>query len=446
MGLLDPRQPITKPPGAPVGSQTDKPVFEDGGAVMGYRTGTGGTPYVGPDTPIYEDQKTLPTTDPYHQGDTSLRINPNTGEKDASITPTKDYKYGKDYWAYREAGGSSNPEKFYAGTAMVPEGYDYSKWQGEVVPGESAPIGFGLGDTPYVGGNPDSRYYEGGRVRANINDPEGLAPHTREVQDDELVENRIAGLLSSDSKYMQDARRQGLEQANAMGGLGGTLGVGAAQTSALRAALPIAQQDAQTAYQTASENMQSLNQWAQLNHQRATQVGLANLDANTRIMTTNIGASAQIAATRLQTAAQRDIANLDAHTKMKVTEMQGIIQQRLADTQFKYQQVLNNAQYAAELSKTQMQGEYGLEGERIRGSFQQDIQRETNALQREQNYTTAATNIYGGYLDRIASLNGVEMDDNARKAAIETITQGSKAHLEMLNKLYPELDLLTFDW
>ena len=248
-----------------------------------------------------------------------------------------------------------------------------------------------------MAGDPNVDYYKGNMLGIPEIEDENAQAHTREVTDPELVKNQLSDLLNSNSKYMQDARRQGLEQANAMGGLGGTVGTGASMTAALRAGLPIAQQDAATFAKTASENMQALNQFSQLNHQRATQLALGQMDSNTRIMTSNISASANIAQTKLQTAAQRDIAWLDSQTKQKVTQMQGAIQARLAKNQFEYNKILTDMENAGRLAQTNMQGEYGLANTALQGEWNMAQQEQMNQMQRETNYTTQASALYDGY-------------------------------------------------
>lgn len=59
-----------------------------------------------------------------------------------------------------------------------------------------------------------------------------------------LVENRITGLLRQDNPYMQQAELQGKQQAASRGLLNSSIGVGAIEQERIRAALPIAQQDA----------------------------------------------------------------------------------------------------------------------------------------------------------------------------------------------------------
>lgn len=86
----------------------------------------------------------------------------------------------------------------------------------------------------------------------------------RQVTPDELVRNQLQGLLDSNSPYMTNARLRGQEFANSRGMLNSSLAAGTSQRSALEAALPIAQSDADV-YRAANEgNFQSLNQLRQM--------------------------------------------------------------------------------------------------------------------------------------------------------------------------------------
>ena len=292
---------------------------------------------------------------------------------------------------------------------------------------------FGEGDGPNVVTD------EGDGTGTTLLNPDGsvrlgdVSAHQREVQDNELVSEHMNSLLASDSKFIQDARRQGLEQANALGGLGGTAGIGAAQQSAMRAALPIAEADAQAFRTAATENLEALNRFSQLNHQRATQLELGQIDAKTRLETTKIGASVTWASNQLNAATQRDIAKLDSETKLRVTEMSGAIQERMADLNYKYSAMLNEQQNNYGLQNTALQGEYLLQQEAMR-----------NKMQRETNYLSQATGIYDSFMNQLAQLNGVEMDAAAKSAAIKTITQGAQNMYALLNSLFPDMNPITF--
>lgn len=82
---------------------------------------------------------------------------------------------------------------------------------------------------------------------------------TREVTADETVEHRLTGLTAGDSRYIQIARDKAQSAASARGLMMSSMSAGNAERSAIEAALPIAQQDAQTYGRTASENMAAVN-------------------------------------------------------------------------------------------------------------------------------------------------------------------------------------------
>lgn len=315
--------------------------------------------------------------------------------------------------------------------------------------------------------------YDEGLLATNQQDVSGLAAHTREVQPEELVQNQLSGLLNSDSKFIQDARRQGLEQANALGGLGGTVGTGASMQAAIRSALPIAESDAQAYRQAASENMQALNQFTQLSLQRATQLELGQLDARTRLEGQKMANQMQWAVSKLQDASARDISMLDANTRMRVQEMQGQIQANLADINYVYQAMLNDQQNVNKLREismsgnfqlantdlqnqwaaaiTELQGEYGLANIGAQGEWDLakiaasgDWEILNTAMQAEtqmkMGYISMSIGAYDGYLNRLAELNGIEMDDAARERAIATITQGYEAQIALIQSLFPQPD------
>jgi len=400
-------------------------------------------------TPEQEWRRRQYTTKPPPQQE----VNPINGQPWDPNPPPPPSNYNPDGSGEAGGGGGGKPppmDNSFTGPIWQPIGY------------EQDPMDF---DTraPYPGAVPEFDWYTGDGGPNNVTqwqqnegntftflNPDGsvtpgvVDPTTRDVMPEELVENRLSNLLRSDSKLIQDARRQGMEQSNALGGLGGTVGAGASMQAAMRTALPIAQSDAEAYRAAASQNMDALNQFAQLNHQRATQLEATQIDARTRLQTTQITTSAQMAAAMLESATQRDLSMLDSETKLRLQEMQGKIQDRLATNEFKYSALLNDAQYAAELAKTMMQGEYGLAGTGLAGQWDKAIQDQANQVQQETRYMETAMTAYSGYMDRLAQLNGVEMDQAARDRATASITKGFQAQMKLLSLLYP--NATPIDW
>lgn len=81
----------------------------------------------------------------------------------------------------------------------------------------------------------------------------------REVQDNETVEKRLNDLTASNSKYIRNATTQANAQAADRGMLMSSVAAGAARRASIDAALPIAQQDANTYTQAARDNQAAVN-------------------------------------------------------------------------------------------------------------------------------------------------------------------------------------------
>lgn len=104
----------------------------------------------------------------------------------------------------------------------------------------------------------------------------------RQVDSKSTVAGQMDELLDKNSDYMKRAETKGLQIANSRGLLNTDFAVSAAHGAALDAALPIAQQDAQTYNNQSLTNQGYSNQANQVNTQNEQQVNLANQQADNR--------------------------------------------------------------------------------------------------------------------------------------------------------------------
>ena len=79
--------------------------------------------------------------------------------------------------------------------------------------------------------------------------PEYVAPERYVPPEEATVEGRLTGILAGGGKYLAEARQRGKEYGHSRGLLSSSIAAGATEREAIRAALPIAQQDAATAAQ-----------------------------------------------------------------------------------------------------------------------------------------------------------------------------------------------------
>ena len=129
----------------------------------------------------------------------------------------------------------------------------------------------------------------------------GVSPvERREVQSGELVENRLAGLLRSDSALSRMADIRGRREASRMGSSAGSYYGGAAQIAAQDIALPVAQQDAAWVGRTASDNMSAQNDR-----------GNNELSANAQLQAANISSATSVYGAELDAQVARERMSAD---------------------------------------------------------------------------------------------------------------------------------------
>lgn len=145
------------------------------------------------------------------------------------------------------------------------------------------------------------------------------------------VSDQLTGLISQNSPYIQAARTQALQGMNSRGLMNSSMAEGAAASAAIQAALPIAQQDAQTNFQaqTANANSQNANNQFNANSQNQAssflataknQMDVANLDATTRGVLADVEAKYKVQMQSSQSAAtmfQQTVSNITAITQDK---------------------------------------------------------------------------------------------------------------------------------
>ncbi len=92
-------------------------------------------------------------------------------------------------------------------------------------------------------------------TKYNVGNRPDVVSSTEFEDPNTLVSTQLDKLLDSDSSYMKRAEAKALEGMNRMGLLNSSMAIGASQAAAIDAALPIAQQDAET-YRKLKENEQ----------------------------------------------------------------------------------------------------------------------------------------------------------------------------------------------
>jgi len=146
-------------------------------------------------------------------------------------------------------------------------------------------------------------------------------PNAFQITPDQTVQDQIAKITSSDSKLMQQARTRANQDAQAKGLFNSSLAVEAGQNAVLSQALPIAQQDAATYNQAATNTTNAQNAAAFQNAQAQNAVNLQNSQSANAVNMQNAAETNKLFSTKLSLDSQMAMAQLDASTKTALAQL-----------------------------------------------------------------------------------------------------------------------------
>lgn len=209
------------------------------------------------------------------------------------------------------------------------------------VTGPTAPTGPGLtpGGVTSQGKTAahDLSYGYNASTGSNVNSQAtGYDPTNWDVNSQQTVEGRMRGILEDpNSPLMQQAKTRAAQEANGRGLLNTTMAMTAGEDAMIRAALPIAQQDASTYANSAQTNAgasnnskafgaSASNASSNLNAQLGTQSNLTNSGETNKAYASTANAANAAEQLKIQTATQYYIKQLDVQTQK---EMQAVTEQ-----------------------------------------------------------------------------------------------------------------------
>jgi hypothetical protein len=142
-----------------------------------------------------------------------------------------------------------------------------------------------------------------------------------EVKPQGLVQERLKGIVESDSPLMQQAARIATQKANDRGLISSSMAIGDAQQAVIGAATPIATTDANAINTATLKTADQQNAASQFNAQALTNVGLANQSAANTAKAQNLEGTIQLTNTKMTQDAQLQLAKLDTNTRMALAQM-----------------------------------------------------------------------------------------------------------------------------
>jgi hypothetical protein len=229
-----------------------------------------------------------------------------------------------------------------------------------------------------------------------------IAPSLGDVKDEMLVEKRLARLTSEANPYIEQAASRAQQMANSRGMANSSLAAMAGEEAAIAAALPIAQQDANTYGRVQSENLGYTNQFNLTDKNAALQQSMQSNDINFRREL----ADKELAAAEANRTAASAAATAESSMRMQMLEKELGSRERLAtmeldarrldaETNRSFQERMQNAGFANQTALARME---------------LDSRTQTNLMSMEQN----TFNNWASVLGNIMTNTNMSAEDRTR--------------------------------
>ena len=199
-------------------------------------------------------------------------------------------------------------------------------------------------------------------------------PYT--VPENATVQERVRSIVGEDSPLMQQAQQRATQEMAQRGLVNSSLAIGAGQQAVIAQALPIAQQDAQTYANAATNTANQQNAANQFNAGSQNTVALTNAQQANAAAANNQQAAVQLINTQMQREAQIALANLDTQTRLQLATMDTQTRQLLQTNQSAsnaYVQAVTNISnisgsntLSADAKRTAIQSQLNLLNEQLR--------------------------------------------------------------------------------
>lgn len=230
------------------------------------------------------------------------------------------------------------------------------------------------------------------------------------VSADQTVQGQVKDVIDANGPLMQQADTRSKQQMNKLGLMNSSMALSAGQAALYDAALPIAQQDAQTKAQSASVNTAATNRASEFNAGNIQQVNLANANAENaatadsnkiraQAATLDADAANKMLMADLDNQFKTAITNADSATKIELQKLSDATKTNLVNIEADYKTLIQTSASAGDIYKSTI------------SSVSQIIQ-DTNMDAASK--TAAINGLFsrmGVAMNLIGSINGVDVTD-----------------------------------
>lgn len=254
---------------------------------------------------------------------------------------------------------------------------------------------------------------------------------------DATVEDRVRGLLDSDSPYIRAARQRGIETAHSRGLLNSSIAAGSAERSAIEAALPIALQDAAQSFQSEMAGYQGEIEAALAKALQGQE--LQKLGEQARLSSLLEAQAARYDAIAAYWRQQYDLEYLNDEAR-HAAEAAAIEAERLRDMLLvEHQQALELEQRrqdaARELERIRQDGaNYRLDAE---NSFREAMSRLELTAQEQQHVSGLLANLGDSFMRQLAQIQvDPNLDADAKKTIIEQLRVEYRQNVQSISDIH----------
>lgn len=261
--------------------------------------------------------------------------------------------------------------------------------------------------------------------------------------DANTVEDRLTGLLSKDSPYMQQARASSLRGMNSRGLANSSMAIGAGHSAAIAAGLPIASQDSNSVNQARQFGANALNTSNQFNANSQNNVNANNAGYENQALASNTAAQNQFSLSNQ--AAQNRSALDNANALNNASQFNAGLEQQ---TNLQNQAALNQAsQYNATVAN-----EFAIQNKNAIDQSAKDFANANN----EASIQNASNNLklllanaeetlsnYGTDIQRKTALDQIAstLIQSGLTNGIFATSDGAANWISMIGDLYPDMGL-----
>lgn len=268
------------------------------------------------------------------------------------------------------------------------------------------------------------------------------------VDSNQLVDSQVGRIIDQNSPLMQQAETRAKQGMAGRGLLNSSMAVGAGQSALYDAAMPMAQQNAQTYAQAANQNANAANTRAQFDAGNVQQANLAN--ANAQNQTAQYNAQATNSQNQFNAGAQNQAGLSYAQAQNQASQYNAGAQNQT--NQFNTQQSNAAGQFNTQQSNAQNQYNAGQANDMIKTGVESDNKLQLAGI--EQNYKTlmqanqSAADMYQQTIKNIEAIQtNKDVTAESKTAYIANQTTYLKTYMGMLEKMNNMTglkDLLTF--